>query len=77
MREALASLNHRNEFTPCAGRPIPYEVRQSPEDAAELCSPCPIKELCKQFGYTEGVYADDMIYGGVLWKRGKPVVSET
>lgn len=91
MREALDILNHqgierpdgtRVFSTPCRDRPIPYEVRQSVADAAAACgrgtnTPCPVIDTCQQFGFTESVYADDVVYGGYLWRRGVPVVSET
>lgn len=81
MREGLQSLADRGTPTECTDRPVPYtEVAQSPEDAAELCgrgtdAPCPLLDLCGQFAFTEGVYADGMVYGGYYWKRGLPVVS--
>jgi len=33
-------------------------------------------ELCKPLGFTESVYADDMVYGGLTWRRGLPLISE-
>lgn len=83
MREGLDALNSRGEHTACQDRPVPFtEVRQSPADAAALCGrgtdhPCPLLELCAPLGFTESVYADDMVYGGYSWKRGLPLVSET
>lgn len=83
MRDALQRLADNNEETPCKDRPIPYtEIHQSPAEAAELCGkgtdrPCPVIELCEPLGFTESVYADNMVYGGYLWRRGLPVVSET
>lgn len=83
MREAQQELESRHETTPCHDRPVPYaDVRQSPEDAAALCGrdtdhPCPLLEVCATFGFTESVYADDMVYGGYTWRRGLPLVSET
>lgn len=82
MREALDTLNGREETTPCQDRPVLYtEVRQTREEAAELCgrgtdNPCPLLELCASFGYTESVYADDMVYGGYPWRRGLPVLTD-
>jgi hypothetical protein len=78
MREALQDLESRGETTPCQDRPVPYtEVRQSPAQARELCAGCPIIEICAAYGFTESVYADDMVYGGFTWRRGVPIVSET
>lgn len=83
MREALQELSSRGESTACADRPVPYtEIRQSPAEAATLCgkgtpNECPVINLCAPLGFTESVYADDMIYGGYTWRRGLPLVSET
>lgn len=75
MRHALAKLNEAGETTPCFDKPIQYtDMRQTPESARELCDGCPVKRLCRPLGYTESVYADDMVYGGLVWKRGKPVL---
>ena len=80
MREALQLLNSTGKKTKCQDRPVPYaDVRQSPTEAAALCgrgtaSPCPLLATCTPLGYTESVYADDMVYGGYTWKRGKPVL---
>jgi hypothetical protein len=81
MREALDRLNSKDKTTKCYQRPIPYEIRQSPDEAAEKCGrgtsdPCPVLEVCATFGFTESVYSDDMVYGGYIWKRGSPVLSE-
>lgn len=77
MREALQKLANINKTTPCQNRPVPYtEVRQTAEDARKLCAGCPVIDICRPLGYTESVYADDMVYGGLTWRRGKPV-SET
>lgn len=68
--------------TACENRPVPFsEVRQTPDDAAALCgrgtdAPCPLLERCVAFGFTESVYADDMVYGGYTWRRGLPLVSQ-
>ena len=83
MREALDRLAEKNETTHCQDRPVPFaDVRQSPEDAKRMCGrgaedECPVLELCGQLGFTESVYADNMIYGGYTWRKGLPVVSET
>ena len=78
MREALQVLSNRGQRTPCADKPVLYtEVRQSPAEAAELCKDCPVIKLCEPLGFTESVYADDMVYGGYTWRRGIPLVSET
>lgn len=82
VNDALIELELVGQKTPCQDRPVPFtEVRQTPADAARLCgrgtdAPCPILELCAPLGYTESVYADDMVYGGYSWRRGLPV-SET
>jgi hypothetical protein len=91
MRDALSVLNNRgmtNAYgtrfttTACQDRPVPFtEVRQTPEQAERLCGvgteyECPLLEICKPLGYTESVYADDFVYGGISWRRGHPV-SET
>lgn len=85
MREALqvlASAKRGPTAPPCVNRPVPYtEVRQSPREAADLCgrgtdAPCPVLELCASLGFTESVYADDMVYGGYVWRRGLPLISE-
>lgn len=83
MREGLDRLKASGKTTACQDRPVPFvEVRQSPDDAAALCgrgtgSPCPLLEVCAQYGFTEGIYADDVVYGGYSWKKGLPLVSET
>jgi hypothetical protein len=83
MRHALQGLNDQNQQTYCQHRPVPFtEIRQTPQEAARLChrgepDECPIISTCAPLGFTESVYADDMVYGGYAWKRGKPVVSET
>jgi len=83
MREAQQLLASKDEHTPCAKKPVQYtEVRQTPDEAAELCgrgtvNECPLLELCAPLGFTESVYADDMVYGGYTWRRGLPLVSET
>lgn len=83
MREALQQLNDRDQTTYCQDRPVPFtEVRQTPAEAAKLCGrgtawPCPLLSLCAPLGFTESVYADDMVYGGLTWRRGLPLVSET
>ncbi len=78
MGRALRSLNHRGEKTPCQDAPVLYaDMRQNPEDARKLCEGCPVIELCAPLGFTESVYANDMVYGGLTWRRGLPVVSET
>lgn len=92
MREGLQQLhnvghvNSKGErvfSTFCEDRPVPFtEVRQSPTEAAELCGrgtkdECPLIKLCEPLGFTESVYADDMVYGGYTWRRGLPLVSET
>lgn len=83
MREALQSLNDNDETTNCQDRPVPFtEVRQTPDEAAALCgrgteNECPLLVMCGQLGFTESVYADDMVYGGYAWRRGLPLVSET
>ncbi len=91
MRDALAVLNNtgiRNKHgvlfktTFCQDRPVPFtEVRQTPEEARKLCGvgteyECPLLDLCAPLGYTESIYADDFVYGGIPWRRGQPV-SET
>ena len=77
MRIALQVLAERKQTTPCKDRPIPYtDLRQTPEAAKKLCEGCPVLMICRPLGYTESVYADDMVYGGLAWRRGKPV-SET
>ena len=82
MREALQELSSQGKSTPCEDRPVPFtEVRQTPAEAAELCGrgtdhPCPLLELCATLGFTESVYADDMVYGGYTWRRGLPLLSE-
>lgn len=77
MREALGTLAKSHQATPCKDRPIPYtDVRQTPDEAEALCEGCPVKKVCYPLGYTESVYADDMVYGGVPWRRGRPVLRE-
>lgn len=78
MREALQVLSSKGESTACSDRPVPYtEVRQTPAEARILCGGCKVIELCAPLGFTESVYADDMVYGGLTWRRGLPLVSET
>ena len=78
MREALQELSSKDESTACIDRPVPFtEIRQTPAEAKELCAGCPVIELCAPLGFTESVYADDMVYGGFTWRRGLPLVSET
>ena len=76
MDQALASIREKEIELPCDRDPVLFtEVRQSPQDAQELCSGCPLLEgdICLQFGYTEGSNADGMVYGGRTWRRGKPL----
>ena len=74
MRDALQKLNDNDITTNCQDRPVPFtEVRQTPEQAKKLCWDCPVIKICEPLGFTESVYADDMVYGGRPWKRGKPV----
>lgn len=74
MRVALQALNSTGRTTPCQDRPVLYtEVRQTPEDAAALCSACPLILQCRDLGWTESVYANDMVYGGLTWRKGKPL----
>jgi hypothetical protein len=85
MNYALQKMNSKDvpEHTFCQDRPVPYtEVRQTPDEAAKLChkgepDECKLLALCQPLGFTESVYADDMVYGGLAWRRGLPVVSET
>ena len=83
MSRELAELAATGETTPCQDVPVLYtEIKQAPEEAASLCGrgtarPCPLLELCAQYGYTEGVHADAMVYGGYTWKRGKPLASSS
>lgn len=77
MRDALQELAEYGIRTPCADRPVLYtEVRATPTEARKLCEGCPVISLCQPLGFTESVYADDMVYGGISWRRGLPV-SET
>ena len=82
MREGFQKLADKGKSTACQDRPVPFtEVRQTPADAAELCgrgtdAPCPLLEICAQFGFTHSVYADDVVYGWYTWRRGLPVISE-
>lgn len=77
MREALQRLNSVGDTTPCQDRPIPYtDIRQTPEDAAELCADCPLVTECRDFGWTESVHANDMVYGGLTWRKGKPLTND-
>lgn len=88
MREALQQLNNPSRQYPngrttyCQDRPVPFtEVRQTPEEARRLCGrgsvdECPLLRLCETLGFTESVYADDMVYGGLSWRRGLPVIEE-
>ena len=68
------------EATPerhCRDNPIPYtEIRQTPEDAAELCGlgeewECPILAEC----YAQGrrTKPDGLVFGGRFWAKGKPL----
>lgn len=78
MREALQALNSSGRTTSCQDRPVSYtEVRQTPEAAAELCAGCPLIAECRSFGFTESVYANDMVYGGLTWRKGKPLTYAT
>lgn len=82
MREGRDKLHAKGKTTECEDRPVPFtEVRQTPDEAAALCgrntdAPCPLLEICAAFGFTESVYADDMVYGGYTWRRGLPLISE-
>ena len=69
----LIKLMEKGEQTKCFKRPIPYTSRQTPEEAEKLCEGCPLLELCKPLGFTESTYADDMVFGGIPWRKGKPV----
>ena len=76
MRVALAFLNEAGEVTPCFDKPARYaDSRPTPEEAKELCHGCPLIQQCLALGFTESVYADEMVYGGKVFKRGKPVDS--
>jgi hypothetical protein len=92
MREGLQLLSSKGAVrkdgtrvfsTTCQNRPVPFtEVRQTPAEAARLCGrgtdqECPLIKLCEPLGFTESVYADDMVYGGITWRKGLPLVSET
>ena len=83
MREALQSLNDKDRTTYCQDRPVPFtDTRQTPEEAKKLChrgqpDECPVLKVCEPLGFTESVYADDMVYGGLTWRRGLPLVSES
>ena len=82
MDAALAELNGRGVYTPCHQKAALYaDKRNTPEDAAEMCGrgtdhECPVLALCEKLGFTESVYADEMVYGGLVFRRGIPV-SET
>lgn len=81
-RDALRA-DDPNFTTVCEDAPVLYtEVRYDEKEAAEMCGrgtpqECPLLAVCEPLGYTESVYADDFVYGGIPWRRGKPVVSET
>lgn len=70
-----------NFATACEANPVLYtEMRWDEKSAASLCgrgsaNECPLLALCEPLGYTESVYADDFVYGGIPWRRGRPVVS--
>jgi hypothetical protein len=77
MRDALGRLADNDISTPCQEKPVRYaDIAQTPEEARELCEGCPVLMLCRPLGFTESVYADNMVYGGLTWRRGRPV-SET
>lgn len=82
MREALQELAAKGLSTSCVEAPVPFtEVRQTPDEASALCGrgtdhECPVLAICGQLGFTESVYADDMVYGGYSWRKGLPLISE-
>lgn len=90
MRQALQMLSNvgvmlngrRVHSTACQDRPVPFtEIRQTPTEAAKLCGAgtpeeCPLLALCAPLGFTESIYADDMVYGGLSWRRGLPILSQ-
>jgi hypothetical protein len=80
MRDSLHELNATGQQTECQKKPVLYADRRgiTPEEAAELCGrgtddECPLLALCEPLGFTESVYADEMVYGGLVWRRGIPV----
>ena len=82
MREGLQRLNDRDQKTYCQDRPVPFaDVRQSVSEAAALChkgksTECPLLAACYNLGHAESVHANDMVYGGLPWRKGKPVTSD-
>lgn len=75
MRDALGRLAEADIATPCQEKPVRYtDIMQTPEEARELCEGCPVLLLCRPLGFTESVYADNMVYGGLTWRRGRPVL---
>lgn len=80
MQWAVADLIDQGGEAHCWEKPVLYtEIRHEPETAAALCGrdtkqPCPLLETCARYGYTEGVYADGMVYGGYTWGRGFPKI---
>lgn len=64
-----------NWSTKCATGPQPYEegiYDLTAEQVDDLCTPCPLKELCAEFARV--TKADDVIRGGLVWVEGKPLV---
>lgn len=67
----LAALENKT-WLPCVDNPIPYtEVRQTAEDAEDLCHGCPLKEIHHELGYADKL--DKEVAGGSYWVKGKPL----
>ena len=78
MKAALDALNSKGQYTPCAGKPAKYADMRgvTVKEAKAMCAGCPLIIQCRNLGFTESVYADEMVYGGKVFRRGKPVTRD-
>lgn len=70
--EARLTALNRGTWLPCVDNPIPFtEIRQTPEDAEDLCYGCPLAGIHHEYGYAAKL--DHEVAGGSYWIRGKPL----
>lgn len=50
----------------------PEENLPTPERAAAMCAPCPILQLCREYGFA--TKPGSGIWGGIVWVDGKPLL---
>lgn len=65
-----AALNQT--WLACIENPIPFvEIKQTPEQAEDLCFGCPLLEICFESGYALKIHGE--VRGGSYWIKGRPV----